>query len=266
MDPVCSKAANLDSSVNKLDNLDVSGNINDNDAISEFVPLPWFLDVIASLELCIARNSVPIICGPVGCGKTASIDYLAKTHGAQTFRMQISEQTDTKALLGAYCCSTTPGIFIWRPGPLIHCMTSGKWLILEDVDKGSADLPILLSPVLRHKSDSASQILHPNSGEPITRHPSFRLILTSRTSSTHGFSEQGSESEIYSAHCPVVYVNGMSSTVIEKVWLQWFHLTMRLILRFILDCSSEVPLSCPFGETSLSRVPPIKMDCGSQVT
>ncbi len=257
-------------------------NINSKDD-SCFVPLPWFLDTIASLELCIKRNSVPIVCGPVGCGKTAAIDYLAKAHSANIFRIQISEQTDTKTLLGAYCCSNTPGVFIWRPGPLIHCMMSGMWLILEDVDKGSADLPILLSPILRHMRDSASQVLHPHTGEPVNRHSNFRLILTRRTtSSSIGFSDQGNESEVYSAHCSIVFMNGMPSQVIEKVCgftfkrsvltstfpSRLYKSAFRLSFHLLSDCSRsfrllsvlqrQIPMiSAPYAQGIFSNFVPV---------
>ncbi|VDK34052.1 unnamed protein product [Taenia asiatica] len=183
-----------------------------------YIPLPSFLDTVASVALAVDRNDVPLVCGPVGCGKTAVIDYLARSRLVSTFHMQISEQTDTKALLGVYCCSTTPGMFVWRPGPLIHCMTSGKWLILEDVDKGSADLPILLSPILRSAKDIASQVLHPNTGEPVLRHPEFRLLLTCRTiSSSVGLSEQTPGLEFYCSNCPIIYMNGMPAETIQKI-------------------------------------------------
>lgn len=199
---------------------------------SDFVPLPWFLDTVVSVALCLDRNEVPLLCGPVGCGKTSVIDYLVAMRKAKSFRLQISEQTDIKALLGAYCCSTTPGIFIWRPGPLTHCMTTGKWLILEDVDKGSADLPILLSPVLRGMKDSASQVIHPNTGEPVFRHADFRLILTRRTSSSPiGYSDNCPRLDIYTNNCSVIFMNGMPAYIIERVKLYRFHfLTFNFVL------------------------------------
>ncbi|VDN15365.1 unnamed protein product [Dibothriocephalus latus] len=185
---------------------------------AEFVPLPWFIDAAASLELSINRNSIPIICGPVGCGKSFLIDYVALKLKASTSRVQISEQTDTKTLLGAYCCSDTPGVFVWRPGPLVHCITAGKWLILEDVDKGSADLPILLSPLLRQTVDGISGILHPNTGNLVIRHPNFRLILTRRTASfgTY-FSLHDSASDIYATYCCTIYMQAMTRSAIERI-------------------------------------------------
>ncbi|KAL5111458.1 Midasin [Taenia crassiceps] len=192
-----------------------SSSLSSND---DCVPLPLFLDTVASVALAVDRNDVPLVCGPVGCGKTAAIDYLARSRLASTFRMQISEQTDTKALLGVYCCSSNPGVFDWRPGPLIHCMTSGKWLILEDVDKGSADLPILLSPILRRAKGIASQVLHPNTGEPVLRHPDFRLLLTCRTTSPFlGVPERNPEFELYFSNCSIIYMDGMSAETIQKI-------------------------------------------------
>ncbi len=87
--------------------------------------------------------------------------------------------------------------------------------MLEDVDKGSADLPILLSPVLRHACDSASNVVHPNTGEVIKPHPDFRLILTKRTN-VFGFAGEPI-SEIYDAHCCLITMKAMDCDVIERV-------------------------------------------------
>ncbi|VDM20698.1 unnamed protein product [Hydatigera taeniaeformis] len=189
-----SGVSNLRSPISSSSNVVAASSLNESvPASAGYTPLPCFMDSVASVALAVDRNDVPLVCGPVGCGKTAIIDYLASLRSVSIFRMQISEQTDTKALLGLYCCSSTPGVFVWRPGPLVHCMTSGKWLVLEDVDKGSADFPIL-----RRIKDTASQMLYPNTGEPVFRHPGFRLLLTCRTGSpSTGISDHISGSEIY---------------------------------------------------------------------
>ncbi|VDO01473.1 unnamed protein product [Rodentolepis nana] len=220
-----------------------------------FAPLPWFMDTAASVSLCIDRNEVPLICGPVGCGKSSIVDYLAKVRGAKALRMQISEQTDTKALLGAYCCSNSPGVFLWRPGCLTHCMTTGKWLILEDVDKGSADLPILLSPLLRGMKDSSSQVIHPNTGEPIPCHQDFRLILTLRTlSSPLGYSDYSSQLDIYLNNCTVICMNGMPADIIEQASIiQKFNPDLvPLSRRLLSDFSLLKHIGAPSGNNQRS--------------
>lgn len=106
-------------------------------------------------------------------------------------------------------------------------MESVKWLILEDVDKGPADLPILLSPVLRHLKDGSSQVLHPNTGKPITRHQNFELILTKRTSmQLHVFGDHNTECDIFSAYCSIIYMECMSSEIIEKVISYIFNIIL----------------------------------------
>ncbi len=75
--------------------------VDDPEDSGSFIPLPWFLDTVSSLELCLRRKNVPLVCGPVGCGKTSAIDYVASRQGKQTFRMQISEQTDTKVFFNS---------------------------------------------------------------------------------------------------------------------------------------------------------------------
>nr|VZI14611.1 unnamed protein product [Spirometra erinaceieuropaei] len=194
------------------------------------------MDAAASLELSIQRNSIPMICGPMGCGKSILIDYVARKLKASTSRVQISEQTDTKTLIGMYCCSDTPGVFVWRPGPLVHCMTSGKWLILEDVDKGSADLPILLSPLLRQADDSISGLLHPNTGNPVIRHPDFRLILTRRTVGFGtSFSQLNSVSDIYATYCCMIYMQAMTSSAIERIVCTRFPSVLPIAKRLLAE-------------------------------
>lgn len=53
------------------------------------------------------------ICWPINLSKQEfySFYYLRK-------QVQLGDQTDSKTLLGTYCCTQTPGEFVWRPGSL----------------------------------------------------------------------------------------------------------------------------------------------------
>ncbi|CAH8610286.1 unnamed protein product [Schistosoma haematobium] len=132
-----------------------------------------------------------LIAGPVGCGKSSLANKLAKEYCNVMRSIQISEHTDAKTLLGAYCCTEIPGQFTWRPGPLISSIEHGYGLVLEDIDRGSPELQILITSVLRklknHSVNSNNNILlDPVSGNPITHHPNFRLFMTRRFISCHG--------------------------------------------------------------------------------
>lgn len=70
----------------------------------------------------IAANRAVSLQGPVGCGKTTSVEYLAcktgRVLGENFIKVQLGDQTDSKILLGTYRCTDIPGEFIWSPGVL----------------------------------------------------------------------------------------------------------------------------------------------------
>ncbi|KAF8562123.1 hypothetical protein P879_04155 [Paragonimus westermani] len=69
-------------------------------------------------------------------------------------------------------------------------MAGGLWLVLEDVDRGSADLQVLLTPLLRSSQSLSSPVLNttlldPVTGTPVCRHPDFRILMTRRLVKSH---------------------------------------------------------------------------------
>ncbi|KAF5403822.1 hypothetical protein PHET_02306 [Paragonimus heterotremus] len=153
--------------------------------------------VLSSLSECFSQATMAVkrfesilVAGPVGCGKSTFIEQLSETFGAQVCHVQVSEQMDAKNLLGAYSCTEIPGQFIWRPGPLLNAMAEGLWLVLEDVDRGSADLQVLLTPLLRSSRSLSNPVLNttllnPVTGTPVCRHPDFRILMTRRLVKSH---------------------------------------------------------------------------------
>lgn len=60
--------------------------------------------------------------GPVGCGKSLMVEYMAdkvgRVLGEDFIKIQLGDQTDSKMLLGTYRCTDIPGEFVWQPGVL----------------------------------------------------------------------------------------------------------------------------------------------------
>lgn len=76
-----------------------------------------------------------ILQGPVGSGKTSTVEYLAYATGHTTpgsnedigksslfIKVQLGEKTDSRVLLGGYQCTEIPGQFLWKPGVLTQVM------------------------------------------------------------------------------------------------------------------------------------------------
>ncbi|CAH8573765.1 unnamed protein product [Schistosoma mattheei] len=148
------------------------------------VLLSRLTEVETAARQSLERHEPILIAGSVGCGKSSLANKLAKEYCNVMRSIQISEHTDAKTLLGAYCCTEIPGQFTWRPGPLISSIEHGYGLVLEDIDRGSPELQLLITSVLRRlKNYSVNSnnniLLNPVSGNPTTHHPNFRLFMTS---------------------------------------------------------------------------------------
>lgn len=131
-------------------------------------------------SLAIAVGSRKCIClqGPVGCGKTALVEYLAGItgHDASNFvKVQLGDQTDSKMLLGMYRCTDVPGEFVWQPGVLTQAVITGKWLLLEDVDSAALDVASVLSNLME-----TGTLCVPGYRDTIYTNSGFQLFVTQR--------------------------------------------------------------------------------------
>jgi len=64
------------------------------------------------LSISISQGRPILLEGPIGCGKTALLDEMARVTGnLDIIRVNLGDQTDAKSLLGTYSCSDVPGEF-----------------------------------------------------------------------------------------------------------------------------------------------------------
>ncbi|CAG0920042.1 unnamed protein product [Notodromas monacha] len=173
--------------------------------LGEIVDVCSTRNALASLCLNITSSSPMLLQGPVGCGKTSIVRQIAKNCGRvvdpRFYAIQISEQTDTRVLLGSYRCADIPGQFVWHPGILTQAALNGAWLLMEDLDCGPPDLHSCLRPLLESR-----KLYIPGRGDMVDVHESFRIFATRRISG---------KSSLLSGH------GGMSSwTNVEKLFVK----------------------------------------------
>lgn len=144
-----------------------------------------FQNCLHDLASAVAFNQPVLIEGPVGCGKTSLVEYLASQIGRHEapalIKVQMSDQIDRKMLIGSYHCTEIPGQFVWLPGPLTKALTEGGWLLFEDIDCAPSEVISDLVAILKtHRLDSiagcsfiAGQVK-----------PSFRVFFTRRVQSS----------------------------------------------------------------------------------
>ncbi|CAL4140757.1 unnamed protein product, partial [Meganyctiphanes norvegica] len=152
----------------------------ENASVGMLVDLPSTRRNLECLALAISRRRPILLEGVVGSGKTSLVEHMAsltgRTKSPHLTKVQLSDQTDSKILLGTYCCTQTPGEFIWRPGSLTRAVREGHWLLLEDLDYAPMDIISMLIPLLESRTLSLAG--HGN----VTAHPDFQVFGTRRTS------------------------------------------------------------------------------------
>ncbi|KAM4522940.1 midasin [Odontesthes bonariensis] len=107
------------------------------------------------LALAVASQKPMLLEGPIGCGKTALVEFMAAitghTEGTKILKVQLGDQTDSKMLLGMYRCTDIPGKFVWQPGTLTQAVSKGQWILLEDIDHAPLDVISVLLPLMENK-------------------------------------------------------------------------------------------------------------------
>lgn len=116
-----------------------------------------------------------IVQGGSGAGKSFLIRELAvaMNKAEELVELHVNDQTDAKALIGAYVCSDIPGEFIWQYGVLTQAVLGGRWVVVENIDSVPVEFLASIAPLLSRRR------LHlPNRNMEVSAHPSFRLFGT----------------------------------------------------------------------------------------
>ncbi|WVF69714.1 hypothetical protein IAT40_004493 [Kwoniella sp. CBS 6097] len=98
-----------------------------------------------------------LLTSPPSSGKTHILQYLSSTIFPSlqpTNRILTIPLADTsidvKSLIGTYVSSPTkPGTFEWMEGALAKAIRAGRWVIFEDIDKGSTEMLVTLAGIAR---------------------------------------------------------------------------------------------------------------------
>lgn len=214
---------------------------NKNETIvdNDIVPVPSMEENLRCLALAVASKKSVCLQGSVGCGKTALVEYLAKITGnwkTNFIKVQLGDQTDSKMLLGTYRCTDIPGEFVWQAGVLTQAVTSGKWLLLEDVDSAALDVASVLCNLMETGILSV-----PGYRDTIPVKHGFQLFLTQRLIPTMSGLQQRQSSgaaSLLEKHWLCVNVDSLSKdeliTIVQTLFPVLDTVATRIVDVFLL--------------------------------
>jgi midasin (ATPase involved in ribosome maturation) len=85
-------------------------------------------------------NKMVIVAGIPQSGKSTLIEQLISEDEREHVRIYVTEQIDTKSLIGNYVCAEKVGEFEWREGPISSVIAKGGILVLENFQDAKDDL------------------------------------------------------------------------------------------------------------------------------
>ncbi|XP_061845412.1 midasin [Colius striatus] len=207
---------------------------------SYFVLVESAFTNLQNLAIAVAHQSPVLLEGPIGCGKTSLIEYLAAVTGRakppHILKVQLGDQTDSKTLLGMYRCTDVPGEFVWQPGTLTQAVTKGHWILLEDIDYAPLDVISVLIPLLEKR-----ELLIPGRGDCLKVAPGFQFFATRRIFSCGGgwYRQQSSHAALLDKYWTKIHLDYMSKGELKEV-LQRRYPNLALVTDHLLDIYIEL--------------------------
>nr|XP_046228345.1 midasin isoform X2 [Scatophagus argus] len=170
------------------------------------------------LALAVASQKPVLLEGPIGCGKTALVEFIAAVTGhtkaTEILKVQLGDQTDSKMLLGMYRCTDIPGKFVWQPGTLTQAVSKGQWILLEDIDHAPLDVISVLLPLMENK-----KLMIPGREDCIDVAPGFQFFATRRMFYSGGswHKPQNSHAALLDKYWTKLQMGNMTREELKKV-------------------------------------------------
>ncbi|KAJ7274262.1 hypothetical protein C8J57DRAFT_1595285 [Mycena rebaudengoi] len=125
-----------------------------NPAASPLISTPTTDRALRSLALNISLRLPTLLSSPPSSGKSLLLSHLAGLlyPGVknQIIHIHLADTSlDPRSLLGSYVSSPKqPGTFEWKEGVLVRSMRQGRWVVFEDVDRGSSEVLGVIKPLV----------------------------------------------------------------------------------------------------------------------
>ncbi|XP_065113160.1 midasin [Paramisgurnus dabryanus] len=203
------------------------------------------------LSMAVASQKPILLEGPIGCGKTALVEYLAAVTGhvkaPDILKVQLGDQTDSKMLLGMYRCTDVPGKFVWQPGSLTQAVSKGYWILLEDIDHAPLDVISVLLPLMENK-----KLTIPGREDCIKMAPSFQFFATRRTFFSGGawHRPQSTHAALLDKYWCKLQIGNMTRDELKQVLIKRYP-NLTVVVERLLDIYCQLTGDRHQGSSSL---------------
>lgn len=163
---------------------------------SSLIPTPTSIQGLQSLALHVSLRIPTLMTSSPSAGKALLLSHLAGLlHSSRNHIITIhlaDTSLDPRALLGSYVSSTTrSGTFEWKEGVLVRSMREGKWVVFEDIDRGSSEVLGVIKPLVESLRagkwiGGCASLNIPSRGRVVAHHDFMIFATRSSLPSQHG--------------------------------------------------------------------------------
>lgn len=121
----------------------------------------------------ILKKKPVLLIGETGCGKNATLDYLARMTNNGVRRVNFSRGVTEVDLFGSWTLVSENTV--WLDGILTECMRKGMWFVGDEINLCLPEILLAMNSLLE---DGRSLTLSQKGGELIKAHPNFRFFAT----------------------------------------------------------------------------------------
>jgi len=122
--------------------------------LSLLIPIPTSVMSLRALALHVSMRVPTLLTSAPSAGKALLLDHLAAllypSVKNQVVSIHLADTSlDPRSLFGSYISSPmNPGCFEWKEGTLVRAMREGRWVVFEDIDRGSTEVLGILKPLV----------------------------------------------------------------------------------------------------------------------
>jgi MoxR-like ATPase len=127
-------------------------------------------DVVSAI---LSHTSRALLYGPPGTGKTHAATRLGLHNDQRVFSVTLTEETPAAELRGHYILKE--GKYVWHDGPAVAAWRCGGRLVVNEIQRGSADVHALLLAIT---DDPEIAVIDLPSGEKVTPQSGFACVAT----------------------------------------------------------------------------------------
>ncbi|KAG5350591.1 hypothetical protein C0989_010243 [Termitomyces sp. Mn162] len=170
---------------------------NSHEPTSPLIATLTTVEALRSLAIHLSLRLPTLLTSPPSSGKSLFLTHIAELLypgvNNQIITIHLADTSlDPRALLGSYVSSPTqPGTFEWKEGVLVRSLREGKWVVFEDIDRGSNEVLGVIKPLVESLREGKwiggrASLQVPTRG-PVVAADSFALFATrSIVPSRHG--------------------------------------------------------------------------------